>query len=140
MKYSSQKHSNAFAYGLVERGYKKGDSFMILTENKHTSETVVAQLGCFKAQVTVIPNVFEGTEKLESSLVKSKCKGHNKIISGILFSPSTTFSDEKLGQSLKNIFPSLERTGEQTKIKTLQDLIHTGFYTFSGGLKYKVES
>ena len=57
-----------------------------------------------------------------------------------MFSPSTGFDEEKVGDSLKNIFPSLERTGSQTKIKTLQDLIHTGFYTFDGGLKFRVNS
>jgi len=48
-------HSNAFAYGLVELGYKPGDRLLVWVEKNNNSEIVGAQIGAGKAGVTLCP-------------------------------------------------------------------------------------
>ena len=71
----SQYHSNAFAYGLAELGYKPGDRLGLWLEKAYTSETVAAQLGALKAGVALTPIAVDKVEELEGVIKESGVKG-----------------------------------------------------------------
>ena len=73
--YYLKYHSNAFAYGLAELGYKPGDRLGMWLEKSYTSETVAAQLGALKAGVAITPFSVEKVNELESLLQESGVKG-----------------------------------------------------------------
>jgi acyl-CoA synthetase (AMP-forming)/AMP-acid ligase II len=53
--FSSQRHSDAVAYGLVQLGYKKGDKLALHLPKNQSSENIATTLGAMKAGVVVKP-------------------------------------------------------------------------------------
>jgi len=48
------RYSSAFAYGLVESGYRPGDKIMLWLDQNDSAEILVSQMGAAKAGVTVV--------------------------------------------------------------------------------------
>lgn len=70
-----QTHSNAFAYGLVELGYKPGDKLGLWLDKSQTSEIIASQLGALKAGVIISPFSVEKAGDLEALLKETNIKG-----------------------------------------------------------------
>lgn len=45
------RYSSAFAFGLLEAGYKNGDSLVLYADQTSSAEQLVAQMGAMKAGV-----------------------------------------------------------------------------------------
>lgn len=48
------KYSSAFAFGLVEGGYKPGDKLVLWIDQSNSAEVLAAQMGAAKAGVSVV--------------------------------------------------------------------------------------
>jgi acyl-CoA synthetase (AMP-forming)/AMP-acid ligase II len=48
------KYSSAFAFGLVENGFNRGDKLLVWADQTNSAELLVAQVGAIKAGVTVV--------------------------------------------------------------------------------------
>jgi acyl-CoA synthetase (AMP-forming)/AMP-acid ligase II len=48
------RYSSAFAFGLLESGYTRGDSLVLYADQTASAEQLVAQRGAFKAGVKVV--------------------------------------------------------------------------------------
>jgi hypothetical protein len=44
-----QRHSSAFAFGLLESGYQQGDKIVLCADQASAAEQLVAQMGAIKA-------------------------------------------------------------------------------------------
>lgn len=80
------QHSQAFALGLTELGYKPGDKVGIMIERSFPSEVVAAQVGCMKAGITMVPIKPQSEESLAQNIKESGIKG-------LLFSPYSKLND-----------------------------------------------
>lgn len=78
-----KRYSSAFAYGLLEAGYKKGDSIVLWIDRESNAESIVSNLGAMKAGVQLV-NFAESNSKdaLDHALRSSNAKG-------LIFSPNT---------------------------------------------------
>ncbi|KAL4467248.1 hypothetical protein ABPG72_010055 [Tetrahymena utriculariae] len=127
-------HTNAFAYGLTELGWKAGDKLLLWVEKNHTSEITTAQVGAAKAGVTLVPIYAHSAEELEKALNDTKAKG-------LLLSPNSKAGNSKYIEVVNKVIPELYNTGRGSTLKTkfanLQHIIHTGFYTFPGTYKFR---
>ncbi|KRX08265.1 hypothetical protein PPERSA_01195 [Pseudocohnilembus persalinus] len=129
-------HSNAFAYGLVEQGYKAGDKLLLWVEKNSNAEVVAAQLGAAKAGVVLVPVYAQSQSELESLLSESQA-------TGILYSPNSQLGEEKYSQIISQAVPELESLGNYGKelksdrFPNLKYVVHTGFYTQPGQYKYR---
>ena len=84
-------HSNAFACGLIEQGFVRGDKLVTWFDRVHVSETVVSQLGALKAGVVLHPVTDHSEQGLLSSLENAK---------GCIISPNGRVGDLKKSQFL----------------------------------------
>ncbi|EGR30780.1 hypothetical protein IMG5_123670 [Ichthyophthirius multifiliis] len=130
-----ETHSNAFAYGLTELGWKQGDKLLLWVEKNHTSEIVCAQLGAAKTGVVLIPLYAQNEQELESAINESNANG-------ILLSPNSKGQqDKKYIDIINSVIPELQRTSNGGALKSrfsqLRHVFHTGFYTFQGTFKYR---
>ena len=48
------RYSSAFAYGLVESGYKPGDKLVLWIDQNDSAEVLVSTMGASKAGVTIV--------------------------------------------------------------------------------------
>lgn len=76
-------YSSAFAYGLVEQGYKPGDKLLLWIDQENSAEIATAQVGAMKAGCSIVTvdshdDIDHVAHTLESS--------HSK---GLILSPHT---------------------------------------------------
>lgn len=77
------RYSSAFAYGLIESGYKSGDKLVLWMDQNNSAEVLVSTMGASKAGVTVVTfSEKDSVDALHQTLKDSKAKG-------LIFSPST---------------------------------------------------
>lgn len=129
------RHSNAFAYGLVEQGWKSGDRLLLWIGNNHTSEICAAQIGAAKAGVTIVAASTGSEQDIEKLIGDSQC-------TGILFSPNTKIGETKYSEIIRKLVPETAKTNrgaewKSSKYPKLRHIIHTGFYSQPGTIKYK---
>lgn len=48
------RHSSAFAHGLLEAGFTHGDKLVVFVDQTSSAESLVAQMGAIKAGVSVV--------------------------------------------------------------------------------------
>lgn len=48
------RYSSAFAYGLVENGFREGDKLMLWVDQTNSAEILTATMGAAKAGVSVV--------------------------------------------------------------------------------------
>jgi acyl-CoA synthetase (AMP-forming)/AMP-acid ligase II len=48
------RYSSAFAHGLVESGYMKGDKLLLWVDATNSAELLVTQMGAIKAGVSLV--------------------------------------------------------------------------------------
>ena len=52
--YCFQRHSSAFAHGLLEAGFTQGDKLVVFVDQTSSAESLVGQMGAIKAGVSVV--------------------------------------------------------------------------------------
>eukprot|EP00347_Sterkiella_histriomuscorum_P009405 403341340 len=136
------RYSSAFAHGLVESGYQRGDKLLLWADQTNSAEILVSQLGSLKAGVSVV--TFDEKDNIDSfhhALQNSDAKG-------LLFSPQTVISKEADGHSvtrktfLQKLMPELEGMypGDELALKNyphLKQIIQLGHHSIRGVIKYK---
>ncbi|CAD8086159.1 unnamed protein product [Paramecium sonneborni] len=128
-------HSSAFAYGLIEQGWKQGDKLLLLLGRSNTSEAAAAFIGAAKAGITVIPFRSNDQNDIEKAINIINPKG-------IVFSPNQLINEAKFIEVLKNLVPEAWQTQsgsilKSNKFSNLKWLIHTGFYSYPGTYKFR---
>ena len=69
----SQRYSSAFAYGLLEAGFKPGDKLCLWMDATNSAETATAQIGAIKAGLTVVTvDENDSPDDVASALRSSK--------------------------------------------------------------------
>lgn len=91
-------HSSAFAYGLVEQGWKQGDKLLLLLGRSNTSEAAATFVGAAKAGVIAVPFRSNSTQEIENAIQTVNPKG-------IVFSPNQLIGDVKFIEVLKQLVP-----------------------------------
>lgn len=129
------QHSNAFAYGLLELGYNKGDRILFWVDKNYTSEITVAQIGMAKIGVTLVPLQSSSGEDLKKALKESECRG-------VLFSANTKDEGKRRSDILNQALPGLEdsypgSSNSFSEYPKLKHLVHVGFHTIPGTIKYR---
>lgn len=130
------EHSNAFAYGLVELGYKPGDRLVFWFDKTQTSQVANAQLGAAKVGVSIVPIEAKDAGELENILKDTESRG-------LLVSPNGKIgNDKKYIDVVNDAIPSLAKAYngqplKHDKLPKLKHIIHTGFYSYPGTLKYR---
>lgn len=83
------RYSSAFAFGLIENGFEKGDKLVMWIDQTHSAEILVAQMGAFKAGVQIVTfDEKDNIDALNSSLKDSGARG-------FIFSPQTHINHEE---------------------------------------------
>lgn len=83
------RYSSAFAFGLIENGFAKGDKLVMWIDQTHSAEILVAQMGAFKAGVQIVTfDEKDNIDALNSSLKDSSARG-------FIFSPQTNINQEE---------------------------------------------
>ena len=100
-----QTHSNAFAYGLVDQGWKQGDHLLFLLGRSNTAESAAGFVGAAKAGVVVVPFRTNDSNALESAITTVGAKG-------IVFSPNMVFEDGKMVDALQKLIPELNQSNK----------------------------
>jgi long-subunit acyl-CoA synthetase (AMP-forming) len=133
----SQRYSSAFAFGLLEAGFKRGDSIVMWIDRETNAESIIAQLGAMKTGVTLV-NFSENSCKdaLDHALKSSNAKG-------LIFSPNTEIDQStKRADVLHELMPELNSMyfGEELVSNAyphLNHIVQTGFSTIKGTNKFK---
>ena len=130
-------YSNAFAYGLLEKGYKPGDKLMLWADQESSAEIATAQVGAMKAGCSIVTvDDKDEIDHIATTLAEAGTKG-------LLLSPHTMLDGKtKRINMLLDILPELISAypGEEVEFKdfpALQDIIHTGHVTIRGTSKFK---
>lgn len=83
-----KRYSSAFAFGLLEAGYTEGDSIVLYADQNSSAEQLVAQMGAFKAGVSVVTfSEKDSIDAFDHTLRSSKAKG-------LIISPDTQAADK----------------------------------------------
>jgi hypothetical protein len=114
-----------------------GDRLVTWFDRHHLGETVVAQLGAMKTGVVLTPVQNSSDQDLVSALGQAK---------GCVLSPNSKVSQEsaeKKSSMMTRLVPEIRnlQNGKSVNSQTFPNLkciVHTGFYSFPGMLKYKV--
>jgi hypothetical protein len=114
-----------------------GDRLVTWFDRHHLGETVVAQLGAMKTGVVLYPVQNSTDQDLVSALGQAK---------GCILSPNSKVSQdsaEKKSSMMTRLVPEIRnlQNGKSVNSQTFPNLkwvVHTGFYSFPGMLKYKV--
>jgi hypothetical protein len=130
-----EHHSNAFAYGLLELGYKRGDRLLLWADKAYTSEITIAQLGSAKVGVAIVPLLSSSGSDFQSALKDTDARG-------VILSANTKSGGQKRSEVLYEAFPELENaySGSPTSFSNypkLKNVIHLGFHTLPGTIKYR---
>jgi len=99
------RYSSAFAFGLVESGYKPGDKIMIYMDQDNSAEILVAQMGAAKAGVSCV--VFKEKESVDALNQTLKDSGAR----GLFISPNTEVNEDGDTRQtfLQKLMPGLEK-------------------------------
>ncbi|CDW74005.1 amp-binding protein [Stylonychia lemnae] len=133
------RYSSAFAFGLLESGYQRGDKLVLWADQTNSAELL---LGALKAGVAVV--VFDekdSQDALHYTLNDSDARG-------ILFSPSTEIAHSSNGEHvtrktfLQKLMPELHNLypGDEIALKSyphLKQIIQLGHHTIRGVIKFK---
>jgi len=130
-----EQHSNAFAYGLLELGYKRGDRILVWIDKAYTSEITIAQIGMAKIGIALVPLLSSSAEDFEKAIKETECRG-------VIFSPNLKDGGKKRSEILYEVFPELETaySGSPTTFSNypkLKHLVHVGFNNLPGTIKYR---
>jgi len=70
------RYSSAFAFGLLEAGFARGDSLVLYADQTSSAEQLVAQMGAIKAGVQVVTFAEkESQDALDHALSSTNAKG-----------------------------------------------------------------
>ena len=130
-------YSSAFAYGLLEQGFKPGDKLLMWIDSESSAEIATAQMGALKSGVSLVTvDEKDDIHHVASALETSQAKG-------LLVSPHTKSSESlPRANQLLELAPELinARPGERVKFGQfphLTNVIHTGHVTIRGTNKFK---
>lgn len=132
------RYSSAFAFGLVEGGYKEGDRLLLWLDQENSAEILVAQMGAAKAGVTIVTfDEKESRDALHEALKDSGARG-------LVFSPSTQVDEEGATrqQFVDKLMPELDSMypGDPLSLSAyphLKQIVQTGHGNIRGVIKYK---
>ena len=98
------RYSSAFAFGLVENGFRQGDKVVLWLDQENSAEILTAQMGAAKAGVSVV--LF--SEKDNKDAFHQVLK--DSSARGVIFSPSTQVNEEGVTRQsiLQSLMPELE--------------------------------
>jgi hypothetical protein len=95
------RYSSAFAFGLLEQGYRKGDSLVMYADQTASAEQLVAQMGAIKAGVKVVTFVEDTEEALDNALKATNA-------TGLIFSPDAQVSENQTRANIvQKLMPEL---------------------------------
>lgn len=130
-------YTSAFAYGLVENGYKPGDKLMLWVDQESSAEIATAQIGAFKAGVSIVTvGNNDDADHIASTLEKTGSKG-------LMLSPHTkTDGTNQRANLLLDILPELVSSypGQDITFRdfpNLKHVVHTGHVSIRGTTKFK---
>lgn len=134
--YFLQKYSSAFAFGLLESGFGRGDKLVLYVDQSSSAESVVAQMGAFKAGVTVVTfDEKDSVDALDNALGSGA--------KGLIFSPDTTTGEgETRTTYLQKLIPELKTMMRGDELKSskypgLEMVAQTGFSGIRGVNMFK---
>lgn len=82
------RYSSAFAFGLLEAGYARGDSLVLYADQTSSAEQLVAQMGAIKAGVQVVTFAEkESQDALDHALSSTNAKG-------LIFAPDAVVGEK----------------------------------------------
>lgn len=130
-------YSTAFAYGLVEQGFKPGDKVMLWIDAESSAEAACAQVGALKTGVSVVTvdhkdEIHHVGDALESSGAK-----------GLILSPHTKVDGKsQRANLLLDLIPELADSYPGQRLSSsnfpnLSSIVHTGHVTIRGTSKFK---
>jgi acyl-CoA synthetase (AMP-forming)/AMP-acid ligase II len=130
-------YTSAFAYGLLEQGYRPGDKIMLWLDQENSAETATAQIGAMKAgcSIVTVDNKDE-IHHIADTLEKTGSKS-------ILLSPHTKLDGKtQRVNMLLDILPELASaySGEEISFSdfpSLKSVVHTGHASIRGTSKFK---
>jgi len=131
------RYSSAFAFGLLEAGFTRGDRILVWVDRTKAAESVVAQLGAYKTGVEVC--TFHETTNRDALHHALSSTG----VKGVVFSPDTDCGNGETRHSLlQGLMPELAKTslGEELNLADyphLQNLIQTGHRGLPGVNRFK---
>ena len=97
------RYSSAFAFGLLEAGFTRGDSLVLWVDRASNAECIVSQIGAAKAGVTCVSfDERDSQDALDHALRTSGAKG-------LIFSANAPVADTQNTRVdlLNNLMPSL---------------------------------
>lgn len=133
------RYSSAFAFGLIEAGFERGDRLVMYVDQHNSAESLVLQMGAIKAGVSLVSFAEkESQDALDHALSSSNAKG-------LVFSPSTQ-TGEDVGTTrqtfLKSLMPELDSmyAGQELDLSRyphLRHVVQTGFSNIRGVNMFK---
>lgn len=99
------RYTSAFAYGLVESGFRTGDKLLLWVDQNNSAEILTATMGAAKAGVQIVTFAEKGEEgALQQALRDSGARG-------LVFSPSTQDNEDgpSRADTIKKFAPELSR-------------------------------
>jgi len=132
------RYSSAFAFGLMEAGFARGDSLVLWIDRANNAECIVSQMGAAKAGVTCVSfDERDSQDALDHALRHSNAKG-------LIFSSnaSVTDTDKTRMDLVHNLMPELKNmyAGDELDMANyphLQHLVQTGHQAIRGVNRWK---
>lgn len=96
------RYSAAFAFGLLEAGFVRGDKLVMYTDQTAAAESLVAQMGAIKAGVTMVSFAEkDNQDALDHALRTTKAKG-------LMLTPSSSVNENSTRKTfLQSLMPEL---------------------------------
>lgn len=130
------KYSSAFAFGLLEAGFKPGDQLVLYVDQASSAETAVTQMGAIKAGVTVVTfDEKDSADALDHALGSGA--------KGIIYSPATPTGEGTTRDTfLQTLIPELSTMMRGDELKAgkyphLDMVVQTGHTGIRGVNKFK---
>jgi len=97
-------YSSAFAFGLLQAGYTRGDKFVLFADETSSAEQLVAQMGAIKAGVSVVTLTDkENADALDHALSSTKAKG-------LIFAPDAMMANKQSRiNTINKLMPELSK-------------------------------
>lgn len=131
------RYSSAFAFGLLEAGFTRGDRLLLYIDQTASAESLTAQMGAIKAGVTVVTfDEKDDVEALDSALGNSGAKG-------LIFTPDTATGENQTRSTfVSQLIPELKsmRRGDELSSSSYPHLdlvVQTGHSAFRGVNKFR---
>jgi len=113
------RYSSAFAFSLVENGYREGDKIMLWVDQNNSAEILTATMGAAKAGVSIV--TFHEKEQKDSLSEALRDSGAR----GLLFSPSSSVSSAESRLNLvQSLMPELSKNypGDELNVSSYPNL------------------